>query len=107
MKMRNGKRVRMEPPRCYCTDYLRPDGTCRHGCPPELRKPRARAKELNKKIRAQLDHKRSAEWIGLNLTDVRTKAAAVVPALARVAIKQELRRPTRKRWLDKPPRRKR
>ena len=29
--------------KCYCTALLRPDGTCRYGCPPELRRPARRA----------------------------------------------------------------
>lgn len=68
--------------KCYCTEPLRPDGTCKWGCPPEARAPGKRAARVD---RVQRDRDRRA-GIGLRVDHVREAAAKVVPELSRGAI---------------------
>jgi hypothetical protein len=37
--------------KCFCTEPLRPDGTCRYGCDPALRAPAWRIGHVNQTLR--------------------------------------------------------
>ena len=63
----------MSATRCYCGELLRPDGSCRYGCPPE-----ANPKLLRSQARALRDRSKAADQLkrGTQLTIDEVRAAA-------------------------------
>ncbi len=64
--------------RCYCTAELRPDGTCRHACPPELKPSRLRRQAIVARERAYATRVDAERW-----TLPVAERAAVAERLAR------------------------
>jgi hypothetical protein len=72
----------MSVPKCYCMEPLRPDGTCRYGCPPEANPKLLRAQELARRERERAAERALAR--GLTTDEVRHAAAKLAtPAEAR------------------------
>ena len=71
-----------------------PDGTCRYGCDPALRRPAHRALMVGA---AQKKHDRQRTTIGLSIDKVREAAARVVPELSEMAMRSDFRLQRRKR----------
>jgi len=70
--------------KCYCTETLHPDGTCRHGCPPELRKPGARAKKIIS-ITRERERRATSTTTMLGTKETREGIAKALPLRVRYA----------------------
>lgn len=71
----------MSATRCYCTSPLRPDGTCRYGCPAAANPRHLRAQKA-KRRKTTFDSNRTVGTM-LRHTEVQDAAARVSPEEAR------------------------